>query len=363
MSALATEHHAINLAQGFPEFPVSETLIELVYHYMVKGHNQYAPMPGLLRLRERIAEKIATQYLKKVNPETEITITAGATEGLYTTIAALVRPGDEVVILEPAYDSYIPAILLQGGIPVTVAMNRDFSVDWPAVEEKVSPKTRMIIVNTPHNPSGMVFSAEDWQQLSNIVQKHGIWVLSDEVYEHIIFDGLQHQSVLRYEALARHCVAVFSFGKTFHATGWKVGYVVASAALTQEIRKAHQYLQFSVHTPTQYALADFLENENHYTSLGSFYQKKRDLFLRHMQTLPFQPLKAKGTYFQLFSYKNYTDFPDRQFANYLTREAKVASIPISVFYQDKTDHHYLRFCFAKHDETLIQAAHFLSQFL
>lgn len=358
---MAVQYNAINLSQGFPEFPVSEELIELVHQYMLNGYNQYAPMQGVLSLRETIAEKIEKQYHRKVNPATEITITAGATEALYATIAALIHPGDEVIVLEPAYDSYIPAILANHGVPVTVHLNHDFSVDWFAVEEKITDKTRMIMVNTPHNPSGMIFSPEDLDHLARITCDSQIMVLSDEVYERIIFDGFTHQSVLRNEDLAKRSIAVFSFGKTFHATGWKIGYFVAPAWLTQEIRKVHQYLQFSVHTPTQYALADFLENENHYEEIAQFYQRKRDLFLQNMKDSPFHPLTAKGTYFQLFSYKNFSSQSDRAFAEYLTREIGVASIPISVFYQDHTDQQLLRFCFAKHDETLIKAANILCQ--
>lgn len=361
MSALASKYNAINLSQGFPEFPVSEELIRLVHQHMIDHHNQYAPMQGVLSLRERIAEKVEGQYHAKIDPETEVTITAGATEAIYATVAALVWPGDEVIILEPAYDSYMPAVLVNGGIPVPVHLNHDFSVNWQAVEDKITPKTRMIMVNTPHNPSGMIFSAADLQHLAHITRDSQIIVLSDEVYEHIIFDGCVHQSVLRNEELAMRSVAISSFGKIFHATGWKVGYCIAPAWLTKEIRKIHQYLQFSVHTPTQHALADFLEDKNHYTGLAQFYQRKRDLFLQQMKASPFRALTARGTYFQLFSFRDFSDQPDKNFAEYLTREVGVASIPISVFYQDGTDHRLLRFCFAKNDETLIKAANILSQ--
>jgi methionine aminotransferase len=361
MSALASKHNAINLSQGFPEFPVSEELIALVHQHMIDQRNQYAPMQGVLSLRERIAEKVEEHYHTKVDPDTEVTITAGATEAIYATIAALVWPGDEVIILEPAYDSYVPAVLVNGGIAVPVHLNPDFSVNWQAVEEKITNKTRMIMVNTPHNPSGMIFSAADLDHLARITRDSQIVVLSDEVYEHIIFDGCVHQSVLRDEELAMRSVTVSSFGKTFHATGWKVGYCIAPACLTKEIRKVHQYLQFSVHTPTQYALADFLADNNTYTDLAQFYQRKRDLFLQQMKASPFRPLIARGTYFQLFSFQGFSDQPDKGFAEYLTREVGVASIPISVFYQDGTDHHLLRFCFAKNDETLLKAASILSQ--
>lgn len=361
MSALSSKHNAINLSQGFPEFPVSEELIALVHQHMADNQNQYAPMQGVLSLRERIAEKVEELYHTKVDPKTEVTITAGATEAIYATIAALVWPGDEVIILEPAYDSYVPAILVNGGIPIPVHLNHDFSVNWQAVEEKITSKTRMIMVNTPHNPSGMIFSAADLDHLVRITRDRQILVLSDEVYEHIIFDGCVHQSVLSNEELAMRSIAISSFGKTFHATGWKVGYFIAPAWLTKEVRKVHQYLQFSVHTPTQHALANFLEDKNHYISLAQFYQRKRDLFLQQMKGAPFRPLTAKGTYFQLFSFQGFSDQSDKSFAEYLTREVGVASIPVSVFYQDGTDRRLLRFCFAKNDETLVKAASILCQ--
>lgn len=361
MSALANKYHAINLSQGFPEFPVSEELVDLVHHYMMTGKNQYAPMQGLLKLRERIAHKTEVQYRRKPDPEKEITITAGATEALYAAIATLISAGDEVIVLEPAYDSYIPAVVVNGGVPVPVHLNPDFSVNWQAVAERITAKTKLIIINSPHNPTGAVLSTEDIAKLAEITRDNQILVLSDEVYEHIIFDALAHQSVLTSEELYQRSIIVCSFGKTFHATGWKVGYCIAPAWLTKEIRKVHQYLQFSVHTPTQFALADYLTDERHYKGLSAFYQKKRDLFLQRMQSSPFEPIPAKGTYFQLFSYSNFSKQPDVAFAKHLTREAGVASIPISAFYQDKTDRQILRFCFAKNDETLIKAANLLTK--
>lgn len=363
MSALAAEYGAINLSQGFPEFSASQELIELVHRYMQDGYNQYAPMPGVFALRERIAEKIERQHHHKTDPDAEVTVTSGASEAIFATIATLIHPGEEVIVLEPAFDSYIPSILVNGGIPVPVHLNsHNFSVNWEAVEEKITDKTRMIIVNTPHNPSGMIFSAEDLAELARITRDRSIFVLSDEVYEHIIFDNLTHHSVLRHEELVTRSIAVSSFGKTFHATGWKVGYLIAPSWITDEIRKVHQYLQFSVHTPTQYALADFLKDPEHYTGLADLYQHKRDLFLRHMQASSFEPIAAKGTYFQLFSYQHITDRPDRALAEQLTKEVGVASIPISAFYHDQTDHHYLRFCFAKNDNTLIKAANLLCNY-
>lgn len=362
MSTLAAEHGALNLSQGFPEFSASQELIELVHRYMQDGYNQYAPMRGVLALRERIAEKVESQHYHKVDPDAEVTITSGASEAIFATIAALIHPGEEVIVLEPAFDSYIPSILVNGGIPIPIHLNpHNFSVNWEQVEEKITNKTRMIIVNTPHNPSGMIFSAGDLAELARVTRNRSIFVLSDEVYEHIIFDGLTHHSVLQHKELVNRSIAVSSFGKTFHATGWKVGYLVAPPWITDEIRKVHQYLQFSVHTPTQYALADFMEDPSHYTGLADLYQHKRDLFLRHMQASPFEPLVAKGTYFQLFSYHNFAESPDKALAEQLTKEVGVASIPISVFYHDQTDHHYLRFCFAKNDDTLIKAANLLCQ--
>jgi methionine transaminase len=360
MSKLASEYGAINLSQGFPEFPVPEALVELVYKYMIEGHNQYAPMPGLLRLREQIAEKILKLHQRNVHPEAEVTITAGATEALHASISAIVHPGDEVIVLEPAYDSYIPSIKLNGGIVIPVALRPgDFSVDWNRVKEKLSVRTRMIMINTPHNPTGSIFSSEDLEQLAKLTRNTNIIVLSDEVYEHIVFDRAQHQSVLRHEELAQRSIAVFSFGKTFHATGWKIGYCIAPETLSTEIRKVHQYVQFSVHAPTQMALAEYMSNLESYQPLADFYQQKRDLFLKLTKSSPLKPLPAKGTYFQLFSYEGFSELPDRKLAEQLTQKNKLASIPISVFYHDQTDHHYLRFCFAKGDETLTRAAEIL----
>ncbi|MFP4504761.1 MAG: methionine aminotransferase [Cyclobacteriaceae bacterium] len=357
MSALAAQHGAINLSQGFPDFPVPAALADKVTYHMQQGHNQYAPMQGLLPLREQISAKISRLYHRNVDPATEVTVTAGATEAIFATMAALLHPGDEVIVLEPAYDCYIPAIQLNGGLPITVPLNPDdFSVDWDKVRERISLRTRMIMINSPHNPTGSILNAEDLEQLAIITRDKDILLLSDEVYEHMVYDGMKHHSVLTHAELAEKSVAVFSFGKTFHATGWKVGYLVAPPAITAEIRKVHQYLQFSVHTPTQFALAEYMQEETDYQPLTEFYQAKRDLFLSLTQGSSLQPLKAQGTYFQLFSYAAYSKMPDRELAERLTIDKKLASIPISVFYQDKTDHHYLRFCFAKHDQTLAEAA-------
>ncbi len=362
MSKLALEHNAINLSQGFPDFPVSEKLIELIHRNMKEGHNQYAPSQGVLVLRKIIAGVISTTYQRPTNPETEITITDGGTEALFSVIAALVSQGDEVIVFDPAYDSYDPAIRLNGGIPVHVNLSPPtFAIDWEEVRLKITSRTRMIMVNTPHNPSGAVLSETDLKTLEEIALKHGIIVLSDEVYERIIFEGLAHQSVLKYPALALQSVAVFSFGKTFHATGWKIGYAVAAEPLTKEIRKAHQFITFSVNTPIQLALAEFMTEPENYTRLGNFYQQKRDFFLDQIKGSSFEPLPCFGSYFQLLSYKNISDKSDIEMAEWLTKERKLASIPVSPFYKDRTDHRLLRFCFAKKEETLEKAGQLLKR--
>ncbi|MBA4053791.1 MAG: aminotransferase [Marivirga sp.] len=356
MSKMALDYDAINLSQGFPDFMIDEKIISLVHRYMLEGNNQYAPMPGTPVLRNAIAKVIRETYGRTVDPETEITITAGATESTYSVIAALISPGDEVIVFDPAYDSYNPAVRLNGGIPVHINLiGDDFSVDWDVVRSKITSKTKMIIINTPQNPSGAILRHKDLEELEKIVLEFKLLVLSDEVYERLIFDNNQHQSVLRYPKLAEQSLAVFSFGKTFHATGWKVGYVVAPDYLTREVRKAHQFVTFSVNTPVQLALAEYLGDPNHYLSLGDFYQKKRDFFLEHIKGSSFEPLTSHGSYFQLLSYKNISSKPDVEMAEELTRKFKVASIPVSVFYQDKTDNRLLRFCFAKKEETLIKA--------
>jgi methionine transaminase len=356
MSKMALDHGAINLSQGFPDFMIDEKIISLVHKYMLEGHNQYAPMPGTPALRNSIAEVILKTYGRQVDPDTQITITSGATESTYSIIAALIAPGDEVIIFDPSYDSYNPAVRLNGGVPVHINLNAgDFSIDWPTVRSKINKRTRMIIINTPHNPSGAVLHEYDLEELEKIALEHGLLVLSDEVYERLIYDGLTHQSILRYPGLAEQSLAVFSFGKTFHATGWKVGYVVASPTLTKEILKAHQFVVFSVNTPVQLALAEYLQTPKHYLELGNFYQKKRDFFLDQMKGSSFEPLPSYGSYFQLMSYKPISNKPDVEMANDLLKKSKVASIPVSVFYKDGTDNRLLRFCFAKKEETLEKA--------
>ncbi len=362
MSRMAQEHEAINLSQGFPDFKVSEKLISLINKNMEAGNNQYAPMPGVASLRNVITEVIQDTYQHTTNPETDITITAGGTEALFSVIAALVEAGDEVIIFDPAYDSYAPAVRLNGGIPVHINLAPPtFAIDWEFVKSKITDKTKLIMINTPHNPCGAILSDADMKMLEQIALQHGIIVLSDEVYERIIFDGKTHQSVLKYPKLAAQSVAVFSFGKTFHATGWKVGYAVAPEFLTKEIRKTHQFITFSVNTPVQLALAEFMLDKENYTHLGSFYQQKRDYFLEQIKGSSFEPLPCYGSYFQLLSYKNIANKPDREMAEWLTKEHKLASIPVSVFYNDKTDNQLLRFCFAKSEMTLFKAADILKR--
>ncbi|WP_051360152.1 methionine aminotransferase [Adhaeribacter aquaticus] len=357
MSQLASEYGAINLSQGFPDFNCPTILADLVSHYTKAGFNQYAPMAGLTTLREQISLKTQLLYQHTPNPETEITITSGATEALFAAIAAVVNPGDEVIVIEPAYDSYVPAIVLNGGIPVFVQLTLpDFSIDWEAVAAKITSKTRLLILNSPHNPTGAVLTREDLENLAQIADHTGMYIIGDEVYEHIVFDGRQHQSLLRHKALAARSFVISSFGKTYHATGWKVGYCIAPPALTTEFRKIHQYLTFSTVTPIQYALADFLDNKEHYLNLPHFYQQKRDLFCQLLARSKFTLTPSPGTYFQLVSYQHITNEPDLTFAKRLTRELGVAAIPISVFYQNRQDNKILRFCFAKNEDTLRLAA-------
>lgn len=356
MSALAQDHGAINLSQGFPDFDGYPELIDLVHSYMKKGMNQYAPMPGILPLRNALAEKMNGLYGCSIDPETEITITSGGTQAIYTAITAMVREGDEVVVIEPAYDCYVPAIELAGGIPVFVQLrSSDQTIDWESVRRVLTAKTRMIIVNTPHNPTGSVMTAEDMKQLERLVAKTEITIISDEVYEHILFDGRTHESVLRYPKLAERTFAVYSFGKTYHATGWKTGYCIAPENLMREFRRVHQFLVFSANTPIQYALTDFLSNRS-YLELPGFFQKKRDKFLELIAGTAFKYRPAGGSYFQLLNYSAITDEKDTDFAVRLTREAGIASIPVSVFYRKAPNDTLLRFCFAKKDETLERAA-------
>jgi methionine transaminase len=360
MSKMATEYGAINLSQGFPDFPVDPEIIDLISQAMKDGLNQYAPMPGLPALRETIASVINRTYNHSVDWDSEVTITAGATEGIFSAISAFVHHGDEVIVFDPAYDCYNPAIRLNGGVPVHINLRfPEFRIDWDEVQKRISRRTKMIIINTPHNPLGTVLEEEDLIQLGQLVTRHGLIVLSDEVYERLIFDGRIHHSVLRYPALAAHSIACYSFGKTFHATGWKVGYLVAPQKLMHEIRKTHQFIVFSVNTPMQAGLARFLEDPIHYESLAPFYQAKRDFFLEHLRGSSFEPVQCGGSYFQLLSYRNVSKKPDTEMAEELTRKFKVAAIPVSVFYQDRSDNNLLRFCFAKKEATLEKACEIL----
>jgi methionine transaminase len=361
MSKMALEHQAINLSQGFPDFPVSEKLIDLIYQNMKAGHNQYAPMPGVPVLRKIIAEVIDKTYQRSTDFETEITITAGGTEAIFSTIAALVNQGDEVIMFDPAYDCYDPAIRLNGGVPIHINLKPPtFAIDWQEVKSKISSRTRMIMINTPHNPTGAVLTESDLLTLQEIALSNNLIVLSDEVYERIIFDRLAHQSILKFPQLLAQSVAVFSFGKTFHATGWKVGYVVAPESITREIRKTHQFVTFSVNTPTQFALAEYMADSENYLQLGKFYQEKRDYFLEQIKNSSFEVLPCHGSYFQLLSYKGISQKRETEMAEWMTKEKKLAPIPVSAFYKDGSDQQLLRFCFAKGEQTLERAGKILS---
>ena len=362
MSQLANENNAINLSQGFPDFESSSELISLVNEAMKKGLNQYAPMPGIFPLREQIAKKTEKLYGTTYHPESEITITAGATQAIYTAIAATIREGDEVIIFTPAYDCYEPAIELNGGKTVFVQMHApDYKINWEQVKKLINQRTKMIIINTPHNPTGTVLEEEDMLALEKIVSDTDIVLISDEVYEHIIFDGKQHQSAAKFPGLAERSFIISSFGKTFHNTGWKMGYCMAPKNLMVEFRKSHQFIVFSANTPVQYGLAEYLKNEDNYLSLNSFYQEKRDLFTSLIKDSKFEVLPSLGTYFQLLSYKGVSDMKDTDYAIELTKNHKIASIPVSVFYQQKVDEKVLRFCVAKKEETLQRAAEILNK--
>lgn len=360
MSGLATAENAINLSQGFPDFNPDKALLKLVTEGMQKGYNQYAPMPGLPALREAIAEKTESLYGVAYHPETEVTVVPGATYGIFAAISSVIRDGDEVILFEPAYDCYVPAIELNGGKPIRVELKfPDFNIDWSEVAKLVTFRTKMIIINTPHNPSGSVLKEDDMKKLAKLVHGSDIVVLSDEVYEHIIFGGQQHHSAALYPELAERSFIVSSFGKTYHTTGWKMGYVVAPENLTRELRKVHQYLAFSTSSPMQYAYAEILKNPDSYNELPQFYQEKRNYFAQALRNSRFEVLPCHGSYFQLLKFDKITDERDEDYAKRLTREHKVASIPISVFYRNKTDNHVLRFCFAKSKETLDKAAEIL----
>jgi len=356
MSALANEVGAINLSQGFPDYETSPELIELVNQAMKNGNNQYAPMAGLMSLREEISRKTEKLYGAVYNPDTEITITAGGTQAIYTAITAVINPNDEVIIFEPAFDCYAPAIKIAGGVVKSLELEPpDYRIRWDMVKRLISNRTKMIILNSPHNPTSTILHQHDIEELSAIIKNRDIFILSDEVYEHLIYDGETHQSMARYPELQQRSFVMASFGKPFHATGWKVGYCMAPASMMAEFRKIHQFLVFSVNTPLQVAIAEHLKNEDTYLSLPSFFQQKRDHFRNGLKNSRFEILPCSGSYFQSVRYAAITDEKDSDFAIRLTREIGVASIPVSAFYNKGTDHHVLRFCFAKRQETLDNA--------
>ncbi len=356
MSQLAVQYNAVNLGQGFPDFMMSEELTDLVNKAMTDGYNQYAPMPGLPLLRERLAEKVEKLYGTTINADTDITITPGGTYAIYTALTTVLQPGDEVIVFEPAYDSYIPNIEINGAIPVLIPLSfPDYSIPWDVVKQKITPSTRMIMINSPHNPTGSVLNADDMDQLRLVVAGTDIIILSDEVYEHLIFDGIQHESILKHPDLLERSFVCFSFGKTYHCTGWKLGYCIAAPAAMKEFRKVHQYNCFSCHTPSQVALAAYLQNENAYLQLGTFVQKKRDYFQELMSQTAFTALPSFGSYFQCYSYEKITNESDMDFAIRLTKDYGVTTIPVSAFYNNQQDNHVLRFCFCKKEETLERA--------
>lgn len=360
MSQMANDHNAINLSQGFPNFETDEKLKNLVTKAMKDGYNQYPPDAGVLELREEISKKIETLYGKTYHPEREVTVTSGATEALYTAITAFVNPGDEVIVFKPAYDSYEPTIKLNGGVPVQIQLKgENYQVDWEEVRQAVSSKTKMIIINTPHNPTGSILDEKDMKELEKILTQTDIILLSDEVYEHLIYDKNEHQSASKFPGLAERSVVCASFGKTFHNTGWKTGYCVAPDHLMQEIRKIHELTVFSVNHPMQVAYADYLKDPKHYLELSGFYQNKRDLFLNLIKDSRFSFTPSSGTYFQLLNFSEITDEKDVDFAERLVKEKGLAAIPVSVFNINKKDNRQLRFCFAKTDETLEKAAEIL----
>lgn len=353
MSALATEYRAVNLGQGFPDFDMSPELTALVSEAMNKGMNQYAPMQGYTPLREVLAEKCASLYQTTVSPDTQITITPGGTYAIYTALTTVLQPGDEVIVFEPAYDSYIPNIEVNGAVPVLINLQfPEYRINWDEVRQKITPKTRMIMINSPHNPTGAVLSEYDMQQLRTVVKDTRIIILSDEVYEHLIFDNIPHQSILRYPDLLERSFVSFSFGKVFHCTGWKLGYSISSPALMAEFRKVHQFNCFSCHTPSQVALATYLKNKDAYLLLGGFLQQKRDYFQQLMQATKFTALPSYGSYFQCYKYDRISNESDKELCIRITKEYSIATIPVSAFYKTGTDNKVIRFCFAKKKETI-----------
>jgi len=353
MSGLAGKYKAINLGPGYPDFPMNKELVALVNEAMAKDYNQYSPMPGWLPLRESIAEKIEFLYHTKINPDIEITITPGGTYAVYSSLTAIIHPGDDVIVFEPAYDSYIPNVEINGAkvIPINLTYP-DYKIDWAAVKKAITPKTKAIILNSPHNPTGSVISEKDIEQLRSVVKDTNIFIVSDEVYEHLIFDNIPHQSILRYPDLLERSFVCFSFGKVYNCTGWKLGYCVAPSTLTKEFRKVHQFNCFSCFTPTQVALAGFLKNKDAYLGLSSFMQKKKDFFKQLMQQTKFTMHESYGSYFICGSYERISEEGDKDLAIRLTKEAGVATVPVSAFYHNGKDDKVLRFCFSKKEETL-----------
>jgi len=362
MSRLAEEHGAINLSQGFPDFDCAPELVDAVARCMRDGHNQYAPMLGVFALREALSRKIELLYGRRYDPATEITVTSGATEGLFSTLTALVRPGDEVVLLQPAYDSYVPAVQLSGGTPVFVTLRGpEYRVDWDDVRRAVTPRTRVIVVNSPHNPTGMLFDGNDIRELGTVLQRTDAVVVADEVYEHIVFDGRRHESLTRYPEIAERAVVISSFGKTYHTTGWKIGYCAAPRALSAEVARVHQFVTYAVNGAIQRAYAEFVTRDPASAAVTPFYQAKRDRFLSLIEGSRFRPLPCRGTYFQMLDYSAITGERDSDFALRLIKEHGVAAIPISPFLTEVDPGPVLRFCFAKRDDTLEKAAERLRQ--
>ena len=362
MSSLAAECKAVNLGQGFPDYPMNEDLISLVNKAMSEGHNQYVHMNGFAPLREVISEKVQSLYNIKVNPESQVTITPGGTYAIYTALTSVLQPGDEVIVFEPGYDSYIPNVEINGAVPVLINLEfPSYKINWGEVRKRITSKTRMIMLNSPHNPTGAVLLEKDMEELRSIVKNTNILILSDEVYEHLIFDNILHQSILRYPELLERSFVCFSFGKVYHCTGWKLGYCISAPALMTEFRKVHQFNCFSCNTPAQVALSDFLPNKEFYLSLGTFMQKKRDYFQTLMSGTRFTPIDSYGSYFQCYRYDRISNEKDSDFAIRITKEYRVATIPVSAFYKSGKDDNVVRFCFAKKNETLELAVERLSK--
>ena len=364
MSVLAQQNNAINLGQGFPDFLMDTALTDLVNKAMQQGNNQYVHMNGLAALREGLAEKVHNLYAANINPADEITITPGGTYAIYTALTTILQKGDEVILFEPAYDSYIPNIEINGGVAVPIPLRfPDYTIDWNLVKEKINPRTKAIIINSPHNPSGALLQENDLKILSSLVKDTGIFIISDEVYEHLVFEDKQHLSVLKYPELYERSFACFSFGKTYHCTGWKMGYCIAPTSLMKEFRKVHQFNCFTCNSPIQFALAAYIKNKTAYEGLGKFLQVKRDYFAEAMNATRFKPLPSYGTYFQLYSYNGISEESEKTLAVRLIKEYGVATIPVSAFYKTPTENKVLRFCFAKKEETLQEAANRLVNFM